>query len=139
MRGSPTSQVRTSSKQRDWDSREIPGPLSRATAKAPWTPVLHLVSLATLSPRDYSQLVQANADPLRVGEYELHKVDVISFREPSPPGEAWVAEVPKSCPRQEEGLLLPCLVWIISFIYLHLTGQQAGPHSCLLAWLVKHW
>lgn len=62
------------------------------------------VSLATPSP-DHSQLFQLRERPLGMGEYELRKVDVVIFKELSPPGEVQVEELSKSCPRQEEGLV----------------------------------
>lgn len=56
--------------------------------------------------QEISQLVQVSARPPAEGQYQLHKADMVSFKEPSPPREVWVAEVSKSCPRQEESPML---------------------------------
>lgn len=88
MGGSPTSEVRISSKERDWDNTsQTPGPLGRATAKASRTRALHLGLPGNMSPRDHTLLVQVNASQLGVGEYWLHTVDIVSFKEQSYLGE----------------------------------------------------
>lgn len=92
------------------------------------------VSLATPS-QEISQLVQVSARPPAAGQYQLHKADMVSFKEPSPPREVWAAEVSKSCPRQEEspmlaaGCWLPCPVQTVSPHSHPWIGEQAGSHS----------
>lgn len=72
------------------------------------------VSLATPSPRDHSQLVQVSARPPTAGKYQLHKADLVSFKELSPPREVRAAEVSKSCPRQEESPVLAAGCWLLT-------------------------